>query len=72
MAVTKMQDFLERFTTRSYNPRAEDRHLLLKVLESLAESNAYPAHLRSVFDSLVDASGDAKDPDLSPESRWFS
>lgn len=59
-----MQDFLERFTTKSYEPRAEDRHLLLKVLESLAESNAYPAHLRSVFDSLVDASGDAKDPDL--------
>ncbi|MGF7116679.1 tetratricopeptide (TPR) repeat protein [Pseudomonas laurylsulfatiphila] len=59
-----MQDFFEHLSDNGYQPRAEDRHLLMQVVNAHIDTGEFVDRLRCVFDSLVDASCDADDRDL--------
>lgn len=55
------QDFHQRFTQPGYVPKAEDRHYLLRALKALVGSGEPSSRFRRIFESLIDAAGDAKD-----------
>ncbi|WP_164352837.1 LA2681 family HEPN domain-containing protein [Pseudomonas viridiflava] len=55
------QDFHQRFTQPGYVPKAGDRHYLLRALKALVGSGGPSSRFRRIFESLIDAAGDAKD-----------